>query len=163
MKFQCTSGGLPRRRRNSARRVSSARVMRFFKARSRATSASSASRTALAAARRSASVGSGGGGSGPPRRWGLRLGGLRRGLWIMAFSCIRRARLRPHGPRGARSEDGEARGAGPRPEQWKMRYRFDEARTPRATVIREAGARGPFPPFTPPGVFLVDLCTAGRE
>ena len=34
-----------------------------------------------------------------------------------------------------------------------MRYRFDETWTPRATVIRKAGARGPFPPFTPPGVF----------
>ena len=33
-----------------------------------------------------------------------------------------------------------------------MQYRFDEARTPRATVIRKAGARGPFPPFTPPGI-----------
>ena len=32
-------------------------------------------------------------------------------------------------------------------------YRFDETRTPRATVIRKAGARGPFPPFTPPGLF----------
>ncbi|SFK49459.1 hypothetical protein SAMN02799626_04440, partial [Caulobacter sp. UNC279MFTsu5.1] len=43
-----------------------------------------------------------------------------------------------------------SRSAGRRPECLSSN-RFDEARTLRATVIRKAGARGPFPPFTPPG------------
>ena len=56
---------------------------------------------------------------------------------------------------------GKGRGAPDiRPEVFEVMYRFDEARTLRVTVIREAGARGPFPPFTPPGLFPAVLCTA---
>ena len=54
-----------------------------------------------------------------------------------------------------------------RPGLARSSFEFDTVSTKtsasRGAVIREAGARGPFPPFTPPGIFLEDLCTAGRD